>query len=706
MDEAVGVRASLAQRIRSAWHAARLGLLFALALVGATAGLSLPLDGNGAAVGLRADEVATVDIVAPYAFAYTSALLTEQARREASLSVADVYDPPDSRVARQQIERLRATLDYIDSVRADTHATPEQQLADLQAIAALEVDADAAQALLALPESRWEAVKAESLAVLEQVMRAEIREDRLQESLRMAPALVSIALPDSQAALVVRLATAFVAPNSLRNAQATEAARQAAVEAVAPVTKSYAAGETIVARGQVVDALHLEALQAYGLLRPPNPWPAILSRGLMVTLLGCIFVLYIHANHPEQVRSTRMALTLAALFVASAFALQLMVPGHAVLPYLYPAATIPMLLSVLVGPGVGALAAMVTGVVAGSLGARGLELGAYIMLSGLMGALVLGRADRLSAFFWAGMAAAVAGVAVIVVFRFTDPATDMLGKATLVAAAILSGSLSASLGFGLMLLAGNLLGITTTLQLIELSRPDHPLLQYILRRAPGTYQHSLQVANLAEQAARAIGANALLTRVGALYHDAGKALRPHYFIENQLPGQNIHEQLDPTTSASVILAHVKDGLELARKHRLPAAIRAFIPEHHGKLEASYQLQSAVDAAAGQAAAIDPADFTYPGPRPRSRETAVLMLADGVEAKARAESPTEDEAIDRLVRWVISDRLTKGQLDRTELTLKDLDTIRRSFVNTLKGIYHPRIRYPSSGEGNTEPVARP
>jgi putative nucleotidyltransferase with HDIG domain len=244
---------------------------------------------------------------------------------------------------------------------------------------------------------------------------------------------------------------------------------------------------------------------------------------------------------------------------------------------------------------------------------------------------------------------------------------------------------------------GNVLGITTSLQLIELSRPDHPLLQQLLRNAPGTYQHSLQVSNLAEQAARAIGADHLLTRVGALYHDIGKSLRAQFFIENQVSGQNVHEQLDPKTSADIILGHVRDGLELARKHRLPAPIRAFISEHHGTMETSYQYHAAVEAANGDASQVNRKDFTYPGPRPRSRETAILMLADGVEAAARAENPESDEAVEKLVRWVFDDRLTRGQLDRTDLTLRDLDTIRNSFTLTLKNIYHPRLRYPQVAE---------
>ena len=307
--------------------------------------------------------------------------------------------------------------------------------------------------------------------------------------------------------------------------------------------------------------------------------------------------------------------------------------------------------------------------------------------------MVIGRAERLSTFFWAGFSAAIGAIAIIIVFRIPDPGTDLFGKVSLLAAAGVSGLLSTSLGFGLLLVIGNILGITTSLQLIELGRPDHPLQQMILRNAPGTYQHSLQVANLAEQAARTVNANALLTRVGALYHDAGKSLRPQYYIENQVPGQNVHEQLDPTTSAGVIIEHVRAGLELAQKYRLPKNIQAFIAEHHGTLETSYQYQMALDAANGDPSKVERSDFQYPGPKPQSKETALLMLADGTEAKARAEAPKNKKEIDKIVRWVIEDRLERRQLDHVDLTLKDLDTIRRSFVTTLKGIYHARIPYP-------------
>jgi hypothetical protein len=281
----------------------------------------------------------------------------------------------------------------------------------------------------------------------------------------------------------------------------------------------------------------------------------------------------------------------------------------------------------------------------------------------------------------------------LLVFHLPDPGLDALGLLQLLGAALVNGALSASLTLVGFFALGSVFDITTSLQLIELSRPDHPLLRYILRAAPGTYQHSLQVSNLAEQAAERIGANAMLTRIGALYHDAGKALHPEFFVENQLDGNNIHDSLEPEESARIIINHIRDGLEMARRHRLPSQVRAFIPEHHGTLRTMYQYKRAVQAAGGDPARVDPALYTYPGPRPQSKETALLMLADGSEARVRSERPQTEAELDRIVKSVIEGRVADGQLDDVDLTLHDLQLIRESFVNTLKGVFHPRIAYP-------------
>jgi putative nucleotidyltransferase with HDIG domain len=706
---------STTERIRQVWISARLWLIFLLGLAGSTLAISVPLSRETDTFSLQVGDVAPQDILAPYASTFTSDVLTERARQQAEDAVPDFYDPPDVRVARTQLDQLTAALDFIDAVRADVYSTRDQQIADLRQLANIRLSDEEATSLLDMPESRWEDIQTEMENVLQEVMQNEIRPEQLEDVRRRVPTQVDVRMTESQTAIVSTFVRAFIAPNTTINTETTASARQAARDAIEPISRTFAAGETIINRGELVTETDHESLEAFGLLRPPDRWLEIAINSLLILVLGSLITIYAYRTQREQIAVPRTALTLSLLFILNTVGMQLMIPGHTVLPYLFPAASLPLLLSVLFNPGIGIMSALTTGALAGYLAPRGLELALYVGLSGTMASLIIGRAERLSTFLWTGLSAGVAASIVVVIFRFPDPATDILGKSSLLAAAMGSGMFSAFLGLGLTVLTGTFLGITTNLQLIELSRPDHPLLQLILQNSPGTYQHSLQVANLAEQAARAIDANPLLTRVGALYHDAGKALRPQFFIENQVAGQNAHDQLDPETSADVILSHVRDGLDLARKYRLPPSIRAFITEHHGTMRTSYQMQQAIDAAGGASANIDPEDFTYMGPMPQSRETAILMLADGVEAKARADSPEDEEEIDKLVRWVIDDRLDSGQLARTELTLKDLDDIRAAFVKTLKNIYHPRIRYPSpppeapetkKAESSTQGVVQP
>jgi putative nucleotidyltransferase with HDIG domain len=261
-------------------------------------------------------------------------------------------------------------------------------------------------------------------------------------------------------------------------------------------------------------------------------------------------------------------------------------------------------------------------------------------------------------------------------------------------ASLLNGFVSAGLTILMQYLLAQALGMTTALQLLEISRPDHPLLQYLLRNAPGTYQHSLQVSNLAEQAAERIGGDALLTRVGALYHDIGKAKKPVFYIENQVAEHvNPHDDLEPETSSQTVISHVIEGLELARKYRLPKRIQDFIVEHHGTMITRYQYAKALKNANGDESRVDEEKFRYPGPSPMSKETAILMLADGCEARVRAESPKDEAELREIIKSVVDHRLSQGQLDYTDLTLKDLSDLIDSFTTTLRGVYHPRIEYP-------------
>jgi putative nucleotidyltransferase with HDIG domain len=220
------------------------------------------------------------------------------------------------------------------------------------------------------------------------------------------------------------------------------------------------------------------------------------------------------------------------------------------------------------------------------------------------------------------------------------------------------------------------------------------LLQRLLRETPGTFHHTMMIASMAEQAAERIGANALLTRVGAYYHDIGKLLRPYFFVENQEGVSNPHDRLDPHTSVEILNSHVRDGMMLARQYQLPAQVRAFIPEHHGTMRASFFYQKALQAAGDSPELVNEADFRYPGPRPQSRETLLVMLADGCEAATRASRPTTPEELTRVVESIFVHRIQDDQLEECPITLKELEIVKQTYIEVLRGAYHPRVQYPN------------
>jgi putative nucleotidyltransferase with HDIG domain len=253
--------------------------------------------------------------------------------------------------------------------------------------------------------------------------------------------------------------------------------------------------------------------------------------------------------------------------------------------------------------------------------------------------------------------------------------------------------MAASLTLAAFFALSALLDVITPFQLMDLSRPTHPLFRRLLLKAPGTYHHTLLVSNMAEEAAERIGADGLLTRVGTYYHDIGKTVRPYFFTENRVGDINPHERLDPRTSAQIIISHVQDGLDLAEKYHLPSAIRAFIPEHQGTGLTLYFYRMAVKEAGDDGDSVREEDFRYPGPKPQSRETAIAMLADSCEARVRSARPSSLEEMDRIIQDTIESKVDEGQLDESDLTLRDLKEIRETFLSVLQGVFHPRVKYP-------------
>ncbi len=649
-------------------------------------------------------QVAPRDILAPYSLQYESHLLTEQQREANARSVTPIYSPPDSGIARQQVNRLLDTVAYIDSIRADAYATPEEKLQDLQAMQYAPLDEETIRKLLDLDEADWQTIQQEAVRVLSQVMQTSIRENDVARVRGNIPALVSLSLPESQADLVAALVAPFVVPNSLYSPELTDAARQKARQETAPVERKFVAGETIVPRGRVLTDLDMEALEQFGMTAPPKratkPW----GGAALTTLVVALFIGYfIHEQRPLLEGNGRALLILAFLYISFLGIARWVAVSGSIWTYILPLGAFGMSLAALYNLNLALFSTLPIALLATYGLDNTLLLLVYYLFSMIGGILVLHPARRLSAFVRAGISSGVSGMAALLAVSLAASTPDLNQIPPLLIASIFQGILGAALALILQFILAPFLGQTTEIQLMELARPDHPLLQYLLRQAPGTYQHSLQVANLAEQAAEQIGADAFLTRVGALYHDVGKAENPAFFIENQVPGSpNPHDPLPPEESAAIIIQHITDGLRLAQEYRLPKRLHDFIREHHGTSLTYYQYAKAVEAAGGDASAVDISKFRYPGPRPQSRETAILMLADGSEAYTRARPPKDAEELRSHIRTIIERRREEGQLDDADLSFRDLARITDSFVATLRGVYHPRITYPAMKEKGAAP----
>jgi hypothetical protein len=643
---------------------------------------------------LEAGDVGPADILAPYDLTYESEIRTRQAREAQAASVQEIYDPPDTAVGRQQEVRARQILDYISTVREDPYASDEQKMAWLSAIPDLDLSSEVIGAILSLSDESWLEVRDETVRVLVQSMRGEIRESQVAARRRTVPTLISHSLSDQEADVVDAIASDLVMANTFYNAARTEEARQLARESIDPVRVSVRQGEAIIREGTLVRPVDIEALDAFGLRQQAVRWESVASSIILAILATTMLELFVYRLEPSLWTRWRRALVtflLIAFFIAAA---KLMLPpSDTVIPYLYPLPALSMLITILFGPALGVAVGVTVALLATYIAGGALEITVYLVVGTLIGALALGQAERMKAFLRAGLAVALANAAVIFVFGLLAPQQDLLKTTINALVGIVMGGLAASLTLAAFFALSTLLDVITPFQLMELSRPTHPLFRQLLLKAPGTYHHTLLVANMAEEAAERIGADGLLARVGTYYHDIGKTARPYFYTENRVGNINPHDRLDPRTSAQIILGHVYDGLELAHKYHLPTAVTAFIPEHHGTGITLAFYRMAVNNADGDGDKVAKEEFTYPGPKPQSRETAITMLADSCEARVRSAEPRSEAEIERIIAETIKTRLDDGQLDESDLTLRDLKEIQAAFLSVLKGVFHPRVKYP-------------
>ncbi len=496
-------------------------------------------------------------------------------------------------------------------------------------------------------------------------------------------------------AFLAALAAHDLKANQFVDTAATTAAQQAAMDAVTPVV--VARGQVIVRAGDPVTATDVMLLQEAGLAHPGGPLAVI--GGAVALVLGLMALVWAYLNrfYRRGLQSESHLVLVGSLLVGSLAATRL---GMEISPFLAPTSWFAILAAVGMGDQpaffVGALGGLMVGLLTHSFAAF-----VTSTVSAWVTVFVLGRVDQRGQLWRAGVYAALAGVAamaLLVLFAGQNPALagELRGAASTtvpvwrdMAAAGGAGLLGAALAIGTLPYI-EALGMLTTFHLQELANPGRPLLRRLMAEAPGTYHHSLMVANLAEAACQVVGGDPLLVRAGAYYHDIGKMKRPQFFVENQLGGENPHDKLSPHLSARVIASHVRDGVEYGRKAALPREIVNIIRSHHGTTIIRYFYERARQQVGG---VLDEAPFRYEGPRPQTREEAVVMLADSVEAAVRAHKDPTANQIEEVIHSVIAERMEDGQLSRSPLTLRDVDSITQTFQRILVGAYHARIEYP-------------
>lgn len=492
-----------------------------------------------------------------------------------------------------------------------------------------------------------------------------------------------------------------VVENSFFDPEATSEARKEAENNVEPVI--IQAGDVIVREGQTITNQIYEELKLVGLLsKERSMFPII---GLIFLILLIVAVIGYEMNqiyHKNELdRGKVISIIVITIIIVSIMKIvSLYTTQTNQLYFVVPIATGVLLLKLLINERIAIVHAILYAIIGSIIfngkipGSLNIEAGIYYVFSQFAAIIFLINIKDRLAIVRAGIGMTIINVFIVLSFIFLSiEKYSIMNILKLLSFSVASSLLSTILTSGLLPFFETSLGILSDIRLISLANPNHPLLKKLLIEAPGTYHHSIMVANLSETACEAIGANGLLARVGAYYHDVGKTVRPHYFIENQLSIKNPHDEIEPLESAEIILQHPYDGAEMLKRQKMPKELIDIAMQHHGTSLLKYFYYKEKE----KNSLITENDFRYPGPKPKTKEAAIICICDAVEAAVRSLKEPTEQKIEEIVESIIHDRLMDGQLEDSPLTLKELKNIQETICETLKGIFHSRIQYPNSDE---------
>jgi hypothetical protein len=689
------------------------------------------------AVSYKTGEIATSDIRATQDYLLEDRPLTEKKRSEAEAAAPYVYTY-NANAALEVVSRFEKALALINETAARDQIGDRQTIQDaLSKILGVEVTGVDLNALLRIKSDR--ALLAELRRVTNRLFDQKIvadknafAADRLHgillidsETKRVVAAgdftgYVDLAEARSQLAdmkftaggnsrdlqVINELLSRAIRPNLVYDHEATEAKKRETREAVRPVLYQVKRGEMVVRVGERISAEQALKLESIFAARSG------INRLFMgIGILGLTLLLFyfpyrfarknIRKFNPSNKDLVFLALMTLASFLVLKIALAISTALGSPFPsidtadyfYLFPFAAATMLVRIIINSEVALVYCAICAPLIGIMFNNSLQVVIYALLGGVVGAHGVRHCKDRSTILTAGMKVSVVNFAMALSFQiFSDSLFTMQTPYCVVFAAI-GGIINAFLVAGAIPLIENLFYYTTDIKLLEKANFDSPVLRELMIRAPGTYHHSVLVGNLVESAAEAINANPLLARVAAYYHDIGKSSKPFYFIENVGQSDNRHDRLAPSMSALILISHVKEGVELAKEHRLGQPIVDIIRQSHGTGLITYFYQKAKNIAAQEGKVVDEQEFRYPGPKPQTREAGLVLLADHVEAASRTLADPTPARIQGMVQKIINNIFIDGQLDECELTLKNLHEIAKSFNRILAGIYHQRIEYP-------------
>jgi hypothetical protein len=523
--------------------------------------------------------------------------------------------------------------------------------------------------------------------LINQIMGAGIKEEELEyEKENIEKTFESIDISDNKKELGISLINNTIQPNKFVDEEATKRRIDEEVEKIEPVIiKEH---QVIVRKGDIIDSNKLDIIKELGLLKEKEGYDKRTVLGIitLILLLETVVFGHVFLFNSEILDGNKFLILLIIIT-----ALILISQGiHNITPFIMPVSAGALLIAILFDIRLSIVVNIFMVFILSFILKLDDTLMTMYLISGSIGAFLATRQQQRYNIFISGLLIGVFNLLTILSFGLIKKLElmDILIKGGY---GLLNGMFCAVLTIGTLPIWENIFEVLTPLKLLELSNPNQPLLKRLLIEAPGTYHHSIIVGNLSERAAEVVRADPLISRVGAYYHDIGKLSRPYFFKENQLGADNPHDKLKPNMSTLIITNHVKDGIALGKKNRLPKEIINIIAQHHGDTIVSYFYYKAKENGSSE---VNIEDFRYPGPKPQTKEAAIVMLADSTEAAVRSIKEPTKKNIEEMIRNIINGKLEDGQLEECDLTLKNLNAIANAFSSVMMGIYHERIEYPN------------